>query len=102
MRDRNYNPTPEPTGPTGSEVNSLINHVHYVAEALDNEVHDRALDTGLTERLDFLTDLTPRQNLVRLMVRVTHELNSLLDVVGDQPILGQPTQYGPSNTTWGA
>lgn len=88
---------------TNNEVNSLINAMHSIARRLDEEVHERALDTGLTERREFLTDLTPRQNLVRLMVRVTHELNSILGDDWRQPIPEdrQPWQYGPRDTTWG-
>jgi hypothetical protein len=80
---------------TNTEVNDLINATHRIAMKLDEEVHDRALDCGLTERAEFLVDLTDRQKLVRVMVRVTHELNSLLGDPWDEPIPDdrQPTSY---------
>lgn len=84
------------------EVNDLIGAIHRVAEQLDYDVHDLALDTGLTEVTEALIDLTPRQNLVRLMVRVTHELNSVLGDGDFIPEDRQPCQYGPRDTYWGA
>jgi hypothetical protein len=83
--------------PTGTEVNELIRHLHRIAIQLDEAVHDVALETGLTERAEITADYDARQRVVRAMVRLTHELNSLLpDRLGDRvPDDAQPTEYGP-------
>lgn len=85
------------------QVNRLISDLHAVARSLDDEVHDRALDCGLTEHVADIAHLTPRQNLVRLMVRVTHELNSMLSDDWDRAIgsATQPSSYGPTDPRWG-
>lgn len=79
---------------TNTAVNDLINHIDRVASRLDAEVYEVALDTGLTERAEIIAGYDARQRLVRRMVRVSHELNSLLTDTGSIPVDRQPTEYG--------
>jgi len=85
---------------TGSEVNDLIHHLSRVAHGLDPDVYETAMDTSLTERPELIAHYDARQRLARRLVRVAHELNSILpdrrltdEIASD----AQPSEYGRSH-----
>lgn len=78
---------------SGQAVNDLINHIGRVAQALDDDVYDTAIKTSCTELDEYLATLDTRQMMVREMVVIMLQLNSIVPDDESELCTGQPTRY---------